>query len=67
METKNINHDKIELRSEKVRNLIGENPPILIRWGTTILVIVFIVLILVICFFPYPYSNGETILQHFIT
>lgn len=37
--------DNIELRSEKVRNIIGEMPPFLIRWGNTILFIVFLVLV----------------------
>ncbi len=32
--------DRIELRSEKVHNMIGEMPPFLIRWGNTILVII---------------------------
>lgn len=36
---------KIELRSEKVRNMIGEIPPFLVRWGNTILVIIFLLLI----------------------
>ena len=35
--------DRIELRSEKVRNMIGEMPS-LIRWGNTILVIIFVLL-----------------------
>ena len=61
-----IDKEKIELRSEKVRNLIGEIPPFLVRWGTVIIVVIFIVLILIVCFLPYPYSNGETIIQHFL-
>ncbi len=40
---KEIN-DNIELRSEKVRNLIGEMPPFLIRWGNIILFIIVILL-----------------------
>ena len=28
----------IELRSEKVRNLLGEIPPSLVKWGTVIIV-----------------------------
>jgi hypothetical protein len=56
----------IELRSEKVRNLLGEIPPTLVRWGTLIIVIIFLSLLLVICFVPYPYSNGESILQHWL-
>ncbi|WP_459188721.1 hypothetical protein ACGE0T_01075 [Parabacteroides sp. APC149_11_2_Y6] len=37
--------DRIELRSEKVRNIIGQMPPFLIRWGNTILLIIFILLL----------------------
>lgn len=61
------NHDKIELRSEKVRKLIGEIPPSLVRWGTAIIAIVFIVLLASVCLLPYPYSNGESILEHLIS
>ena len=39
--------DRIELRSEKVRNMIGEMPSFLIRWGNTILVIIFDLLALI--------------------
>ena len=54
----------IELRSEKVRSLLGEIPPSLVRWGTMIIVAIFLILLLVVCFMPYPYSQGESILQH---
>lgn len=57
---------KIELRSEKVRSLIGEIPPALVWWGTVIIVAIFLALLLVVCFMPYPYSNGESILQHLL-
>jgi hypothetical protein len=36
--------DKIELRSEKVRNIIGRMPPFLIRVGNTILIVILIIL-----------------------
>ena len=39
--------DRIELHSEKVRNMIGEMPSFLIRWGNTILVIIFVLLALI--------------------
>lgn len=42
--------DRIELRSEKVRNMIGEMPSFLIRWGNTILVIIFVLLALMAWF-----------------
>lgn len=66
MEEDKTTHDKIELRSEKVRQLIGEIPPSLVRWGIAIIVIVFIALIAAVCLLPYPYSNGESVLRHFI-
>ena len=56
----------IELRSEKVRNLLGEIPPSLVKWGTVIIVAIFLALLLVVCFVPYPYSQGESILQHLL-
>ena len=55
---------EIELRSEKVRNLLGEIPPALVRWGTVIIVAILLTLLLVVCFVPYPHSQGESILQH---
>lgn len=46
--------DRIELRSERVRNMIGEMPSFLIRWGNTILVVIFALLALIfawsVCF-----------------
>lgn len=66
METSNNTQDKIELRSEKVRKLIGEIPPSLVRWGTAIIAIVFIALLAAVCLLPYPYSNGESIFIHII-
>lgn len=50
--------------SKKVCSLLGENPPALIRWGTVIIVAIFLILLLVVCFVPYPHSQGESILQH---
>lgn len=66
MKTDKTKHDKIELRSEKVRQLIGEIPPSLVRWGTAIIAIVFIALIAAVCLLPFPYSNGESILRHLL-
>lgn len=39
---KKTNSD-IELRSEKVRSLLGEIPPSLVRWGTMIIVAIFLI------------------------
>ena len=61
---KNKTISEIELRSEKVRNLLGEIPPSLVRWGTVIIVAIFLILLLVVCFMPYSHSQGESIFQH---
>lgn len=63
MKTKDTN-SKIELRSEKVRNIIGEIPPALVRWGIAIIVVIFAILLSVVLCVKYPYGNGETIIQH---
>lgn len=55
---------ELKLRSEKVRNLLGEIPPALVRWGSLIIVAIFLILLSIVCFVPYPHSQGESILQH---
>ena len=62
MEKKEL--DNIELRSEKVRNVIGKVPPRLVSLGTVIITI--IVLALAVAFYKTPYPifievNGEAI------
>jgi hypothetical protein len=56
----------IEIRSEKVQNIIGTDPPKFISWGITIIIIVFTVLFAFILNASYPYGHGETILNHFV-
>ena len=62
MDTNNNTLDKIELRSEKVRKLLGEIPQSLVRWGMVIMLVIFIALLALVCLLPYPYSNGESII-----
>ena len=62
MEQKERESENIELRSEKVRNVIGKVPPRLVSLGTVVITI--IVLALAVAFYkiPYPISidaNGE--------
>ena len=45
--------DSIELRSEKVRSIIGKIPPRIIRSGTLVLFVVFLSLLISSYFFPY--------------
>lgn len=58
--------ENMELRSEKVRNILGEIPSSLMRWGILIIALICIALLLVVCLVPYPYSNGESILSHLL-
>lgn len=48
--------DKIELRSEKVRNIIGEVPSFILRWGNIVLVVILIVLLFLFFVFGTFYS-----------
>lgn len=64
MEAKKDNYDRIELRSEKVRDIIGTIPPALVHWGIAVITIIFGILLLVVLLVPYPYGDGETIFQH---
>lgn len=58
-------YDEIELRSERVRKIIGTIPSTLVYWGISIIVIIIVILTLVVTLLPYPYGEGETIFQHF--
>lgn len=57
-------HDGLELRSYKVRKILGEVPNKFIRWGTLIVFLIFSALIVIILSMKYPYGNGETIFEH---
>lgn len=48
--------DNIELRSEKVRNLIGQIPPIIIRAGITVIFFIILVLLIGSWFFKFEYT-----------
>ena len=43
----------IELRSEKVRNIIGRMPPVLVRYGTAMIVSAVLVLAAIAAIVPY--------------
>ena len=44
----------IELRSEKVRNIVGKIPPALLRMGISIITLIIIALLIAAYFIPYP-------------
>lgn len=56
----NKNIKDIELRSEKVRNIVGKVPPLLLRIGIAIISIIIILLLIAAYFLPYrKYKNVE--------
>ncbi|MEE0671036.1 hypothetical protein [Prevotella sp.] len=58
--------DNIELRSEKVRNVIGKVPPRLVSLGTVLITVIVLALALAFYKIPYPISieaTGEVINQ----
>lgn len=62
---KDYRPDRIELRSERVRNIIGRIPPALVWWSVAIIIFVLVILVLVVFLVPYPYGEGESIFHYF--
>ena len=52
--------NNIELRSEKVRNIIGKVPPEIIRTGIGDITVILLILILAAFFIPYPENIKAT-------
>lgn len=52
------NTDNIELRSEKVRHIIGKVPPVLVRTGTIIITLVVIAFGVAFYTIHYPLSDN---------
>ncbi len=48
------NNKNIELRSEKVRNVIGDIPPFVVRAGSGVIALILVGLFLLIVLIPYP-------------
>lgn len=54
------------MRSEKVRQLLGEIPPSLVRWGTVIICLIFVALACALLFIPSPYGEGEESILRYV-
>jgi hypothetical protein len=52
--------DNIELRSEKVRNLIGQIPPVIIRTGISVIFFIILILLIGSWFFKFEYTIKTT-------
>ena len=62
-EQKNKQERSFELRSEKVRNIVGQIPSSLVRYGISVIAIVLITLFSIVYFLPYKqvYSGNATV------
>lgn len=62
MEDFKIKKRNVELRSEKVRTIIGQIPPVLIRYGTVSIILVLLCIMLTLYHLPYKriYSGTAT-------
>lgn len=58
--------NQVELHSEKVRDILGDIPSSLVRWGVAVLVIIVVGLLLALFCVPYRYGEGETIMEHWL-
>ncbi|MDE7081464.1 MAG: hypothetical protein K2O78_07430 [Muribaculaceae bacterium] len=58
--------EEIELRSEKAPRSIGAIPRNLTVWSLAVTLLFFAAIILAVSLIPYPYSHGESILQHLL-
>lgn len=64
---KPAHHERNDERSPKLKEFLGDMPRDIQYVGIALLIIIVISLILVIVFLPYPYSDGQTILQRLLT
>jgi hypothetical protein len=53
--------ENIELRSDKVRSIIGQIPPWIIRSGITVILLVVVALLIGSYYFKYPYTITTTV------
>jgi len=60
MPEKNRN-ENIELRSEKVRNIVGKIPPLLLRIGIFVISIIIVLILTLAYFIPYPEYKDITV------
>lgn len=58
------NDNKVNLLTEKSRKVIDDIPQSGVRWGMALIIFSLITLLAAVIFIPYPYSRGESILQH---
>ena len=58
-----LNSETVQ-RSEKVRVMGGDIPPRLLVIGLAVMLLIIFLLVAAVVLLPYPYSEGESVLQH---
>lgn len=51
----------MEERSEKIRKILNTKPHWILRYGITLIFVLFIVLLVIVFCFDYPYGDGKSI------
>ena len=64
---KQIQERRFELRSEKVRSIVGQMPSSLVRYGITIIAVVLLCLLIVAHYLPYKKVYHGTAVIHHVT
>jgi hypothetical protein len=59
--------NRLELKSEKVRKAIDPIPNSVVIIGYIVILLIIVAIVCAMVFIPYPYGNGESILQHLIS
>ena len=63
-QTKHLKQE--EVRSEKVRNFLDRRPTAIVRYGSSIIALVFIIILSVVCFLGSNIFKGDFIFSHLI-
>ena len=63
MNTMNTDSD---IHSNKVKKLLGEEPILLIRYGTLIGILFVIIIGIILLILPYPNGNDECVYKHLL-
>lgn len=59
-------HDKIEIRSKKIRELIGHMPGGIVRYGTYIIILIFILIFAVLYYLSTSKPDSESIVDYLL-
>lgn len=60
----NYTFNDIDIRSPKIRKLLGEKPPVLVRNGIAIGIIFILIVCIIILSLPFPNGEGERVYEH---